>query len=97
MAKIYYQSDCNLAYKTVKPLRLLVKEVRGTRNALTCRNARQGGRRPCMREANPGRRLRRPDSRLQHAADAAKAADIIMILVPDEKQADIYTKASSPI
>ena len=30
------------------------------------------------------------------AAEAAKAADIIMILVPDEKQADIYNNSIKP-
>ncbi len=49
-----------------------------------------------MKEANPGKELREQGFEVYTAAEAAKKADIIMILINDEKQADMYKKDIEP-
>ena len=49
-----------------------------------------------MKAANPGRELKSRDLKVYTAAEAAKKADIIMILINDEKQADMYKKDIEP-
>ena len=49
-----------------------------------------------MREAVPGREPRSRALRFYTAAEAAKRADVIMILINDELQADMYKKDIEP-
>ena len=49
-----------------------------------------------MRAASPGQRQRQQGFEVYTAAEAAKKADIIMILINDEKQADMYKKDIEP-
>ena len=50
----------------------------------------------CMKEASPGRRQKQQGFKVYTAAEAAKKADIIMILINDEKQAALYKKDIEP-
>ncbi len=43
-----------------------------------------------MRAANPGQKAEAQGFKVYTAAEAAKQADIIMILINDEKQAALY-------
>ena len=45
---------------------------------------------------DPGRELKSSGFKVYTAAEAAKKADIIMILINDEKQADMYKKDIEP-
>ena len=49
-----------------------------------------------MKEANPGQKQKLRDFRFYTAAEAAKQADIIMILINDEKQAAMYKESIEP-
>ena len=49
----------------------------------------------CMKEVSPWKRAEEQGFKVYTAAEAAKQADIIMILINDEKQADMYKKTSS--
>ena len=49
-----------------------------------------------MKEANPGQKAEEQGFEVYTAAEAAKQADIIMILINDEKQADMYKKDIEP-
>ena len=46
----------------------------------------------CTKEANPGKEQKAQGFEVYTAAEAAKKADIIMILINDEKQAALFTK-----
>ena len=50
----------------------------------------------CMKVPSPGQRLRQQGFKVYTAAEAAKRADIIMILINDELQADMYKKDIEP-
>ena len=50
----------------------------------------------CMKEANPGQKAEAQGFQVYTAAEAAKQADIIMILINDELQADMYKKDIEP-
>ena len=49
-----------------------------------------------MKEVNHGQKQKLRDSKYITAAEAAKQADIIMILINDELQADMYKKDIEP-
>ena len=49
-----------------------------------------------MKAANPGQKAEEQGFKVYTAAEAAKKADIIMILINDEKQADMYKKDIEP-
>ena len=49
-----------------------------------------------MKEANPGQKQKQQGFEVYTAAEAAKKADIIMILINDEKQADMYKNDIEP-
>ena len=48
-----------------------------------------------MRAASPGREAEEQGFEVYTAAEAAKKADIIMILINDEKQADLCIRTTS--
>ena len=49
-----------------------------------------------MKEADLGREQKNRDLKCTHTAEAAKKADIIMILINDEKQAKLYKESIEP-
>ncbi|MDD4564289.1 MAG: ketol-acid reductoisomerase [Eubacteriales bacterium] len=96
MAKIYYQSDCNLSLLEGKTVAIIGYGSQGHAHALNLQDSGinvvvglyEGSKSWAQAEA--------AGLKVATAADAAKAADIIMILVPDEKQADIYANSIKP-
>lgn len=50
----------------------------------------------CITEVNLGLKQKQQGLQVATVADAAKAADLIMILLPDEKQAKIYNEEIAP-
>ena len=97
MPKIYYDADCDLNVLKGKTVAVIGFGSQGHAHAL---NLRDSG-------VNVIVGLYKGSKRWEHAekdwgftvmttAEATKAADIIMILTPDEKQADIYKKDIEP-
>ena len=97
MPKIYYDADCDLNVLKGKTVAVIGFGSQGHAHAL---NLRDSG-------VNVIIGLYKGSKRWEHAekdwgftvmttAEATKAADIIMILTPDEKQADIYKKDIEP-
>jgi ketol-acid reductoisomerase len=90
MAKIYYESDCNLGLLNGKTVAIIGYGSQGHAHALNLHDSGvnvivglyEGSRSKAKAEA--------AGLTVMNVADAAKAADIIMMLVPDEKQPDIY-------
>jgi len=96
MAKIYYQSDCNLALLDGKTVAIIGYGSQGHAHAL---NLQESGVKVVVGLYEGSKSWAQAEAaglKVATAADAAKAADIIMILVPDEKQADIYTNSIKP-
>ncbi len=96
MAKIYYQSDCNLALLDGKTVAIIGYGSQGHAHAL---NLQESGVKVIVGLYEGSKSWAQAEAaglKVATAADAAKAADIIMILVPDEKQADIYTNSIKP-
>lgn len=96
MAKIYYQNDCNLSLLDGKTVAIIGYGSQGHAHAL---NLQESGVKVIVglyEGSKSWKEAEKAGLKVATAADAAKAADIIMILVPDEKQADIYKESIMP-
>ncbi|MDR1135115.1 MAG: ketol-acid reductoisomerase [Clostridiales Family XIII bacterium] len=96
MAKIYYQSDCNLSLLDGKTVAVIGYGSQGHAHAL---NLKESGVKVIvgLYEGSPSwKEAEAAGLTVKTAFDAAKAADIIMILVPDEKQPEIYESSIKP-
>ncbi len=96
MPKIYYQSDCNLSVLKDKTVAIIGYGSQGHAHALNLHESGvkvivglyEGSKSWAVAEA--------AGLKVMTAADAAKNADIIMILINDEKQAAMYEKDIRP-
>ena len=96
MANIYYQSDCNLSVLDGKTVAIIGYGSQGHAHAL---NLKESGVNVIvgLYEGSKSRKTAEEAGlKVATAAEAAAAADIIMILTPDEKQADIYNESITP-
>ncbi len=96
MAKIYYQQDCNLALLEGKTIAVIGYGSQGHAHAL---NAKESGCRVIigLYEGSPSWvKAEAAGFEVYTAADAAKKADVIMVLINDEKQAAMYKEAIEP-
>lgn len=96
MSKIYYQSDCNLAILEDKTVAIIGFGSQGHAHAL---NLHESGIDVVVGLYEGSKSWKKAESlglTVMTAADAAKAADIIMILAPDERQAKIYKESIAP-
>ena len=96
MAKIYYASDCNIGLLKGKTVAIIGYGSQGHAHAL---NLKESGVDVVvgLYEGSPSwAKAEAAGLKVATAFDAAKAADLIMILTPDEKQADIYKASVEP-
>ena len=96
MAKIYYQEDCNLSMLEGKTIAIIGYGSQGHAHAL---NLRDSGCHVIIGLYEGSRSWKRAEEQgfeVFTAAEAAKKADIIMILINDEKQAAMYKKDIEP-
>lgn len=96
MAKIFYQEDCNLSMLEGKTIAIIGYGSQGHAHALNLKDSGchviiglYEGSRSWDKAVKQG-------FEVYTAAEAAKKADIIMILINDEKQADLYKKDIEP-
>ncbi len=96
MAKIYYAADCNLSLLKGKTVAIIGYGSQGHAHTLNLHesgiNVVVGlykGSKSWAKAENAGLKVTTVD-------EAAKAADFIMVLLPDEKQADIYKAQIAP-
>ena len=96
MAKMYYDSDCNLGLLDGKTIAIIGYGSQGHAHALNLKESGVNvvvGLRPssesCEKAAAAGLTV-------MPVAEAAQKADFVMMLVPDEKQADIYNEEIAP-
>ncbi len=96
MAKIYYENDCNLSLLEGKTIAIIGYGSQGHAHALNLKDSGcnvivglyEGSKSKAKAEAQ--------GLTVYTVAEAVKKADIIMILTPDEKQADMYKKDVEP-
>ena len=96
MAKMYYENDCNIANLDGKTIAIIGYGSQGHAHALNLRDSgcnvviglREGGKSWPVAEKDGFEVLTVPE--------ATKKADIIMILINDEAQADMYKKDIAP-
>ncbi|MDR1564624.1 MAG: ketol-acid reductoisomerase [Oscillospiraceae bacterium] len=96
MAKIYYESDCNLSLLQGKTVAIVGYGSQGHAHA---QNLRDNGVNVIigLYEGSQSAKQAKADGfTVKNTAEAAKEADLIMLLVNDEKMADIYKNDVAP-
>ncbi len=96
MARIYYQEDCNLAMLDGKTIAVIGYGSQGHAHAL---NAKESGCNVIIglyEGSKSWAKAQAQGFQVYTAAEAAKKADIIMILINDELQADMYKNDIEP-
>lgn len=96
MAKIYYQQDCNLSLLDGKTIAVIGYGSQGHAHAL---NARESGCNVIIGLYEGSKSWAKAEAqgfKVYTAAEAAKRADIIMILINDERQAKMYKESVEP-
>ena len=95
-AKVFYESDCNLQLLQGKTVAIIGFGSQGHAHAMNLKDSGVNvivGLRPGSKNA---RRAEAYGIPVYETAEAVKKADIIMILTPDEKQAEIYKTSIEP-
>ncbi|MCI8712739.1 MAG: ketol-acid reductoisomerase [Ruminococcus sp.] len=95
-AKIYYQEDCNISMLEGKTIAIIGYGSQGHAHAL---NLKESGCNVIIGLYEGSKSWKRAEEQgfeVFTAAEAAKKADIIMILINDEKQAALYKKDIEP-
>jgi len=96
MAKIYYQEDCNLSLLDGKTVAIIGYGSQGHAHAL---NLKESGVHVIIGLYEGSKSWKVAEEagfEVYTAADASAKADIIMILINDEKQADLYNASIKP-
>ena len=94
--KIYYQEDCNLDALKGKKIAIIGYGSQGHAHAL---NLKESGLDVIvgLREGSKSwKKAEEQGLTVFETGEAAKQADVIMILTPDEKQADMYKESIAP-
>ncbi|MFA9375735.1 MAG: ketol-acid reductoisomerase [Lachnotalea sp.] len=96
MAKIYYQEDCNLSLLEGKTIAVIGYGSQGHAHAL---NAKESGCDVIIGLYEGSKSWAKAEAqgfKVYTAQEAAKKADIIMILINDERQAQMYKESIEP-
>ena len=96
MAKMYYEKDTNLDLLKGKKVAIIGYGSQGHAHAL---NLKESGVDVVVGLYNGSKSWKRAEEaglKVATVSEASKAADIIMILLPDEKQAQVYKSEIAP-
>ena len=95
-AKIFYQSDCNLSLLDGKTIAIIGYGSQGHAHALNLKDSGCDVIVGLYEGSKSWKKAEDQGFKVYTAAEAAKKADIIMILINDEKQAAMYKKDIEP-
>ncbi len=95
-AKIYYANDCDLANLEGKTVAIIGYGSQGHAHALNLMESGVNVIVGLYEGSKSWPKAEKQGCKVMTAADATKNADIIMILINDEKQADMYKKDVEP-
>lgn len=96
MAKLYHQEDCNLSLLDGKKVAIIGYGSQGHAHALNLKDSGVDVIIGLYEGSKSWAKAEKAGFTVMTAADAAKAADIIMILINDERQADMYKESIAP-
>jgi len=96
MAKIYYQQDCNLSLLDGKTVAIIGYGSQGHAHALNLRDSGVNVIIGLYEGSKSWAKAEAAGFKVYTAAEAASNADIIMILINDEKQAKLYKESIEP-
>ena len=94
--KIYYQEDCNMALLEGKTVAVIGYGSQGHAHALNLKESGVDVVVGLYEGSKSWAKAEAQGLKVYTAAEAAKRADIIMILINDEKQAAMYKKDIEP-
>ena len=96
MTKIYYAQDCNLSLLKDKTVAIIGYGSQGHAHAL---NLHDSGIKVVVGLYEGSKSWKKAEDaglKVATVSEAAKEADVIMVLLPDEKQADVYKAEIAP-
>ena len=96
MAVMYYENDCNLGLLKGKTVAIIGYGSQGHAHALNLHESGVDVVVGLYEGSKSWTLAEEAGLKVATAADASAAADIIMILLPDEKQGDIYKESIAP-
>ena len=96
MAKLYHQEDCNLSLLDGKKVAIIGYGSQGHAHALNLKDSGVDVIIGLYNGSKSWEKAEKAGFQVMTAADAAKAADVIMILINDERQADMYKESIAP-
>ena len=94
--KIYYQQDCNLGVLNGKTVAIIGYGSQGHAHALNLQDSGVNVVVGLYEGSKSWAKAEAQGLKVMTTAEAAKIADIIMILIPDEKQAALYKSEIEP-
>ena len=92
MNKIYYQQDCDLSRLDGKTVAIIGYGSQGHAHALNLKDSGVNVVVGLYTGSKSAEKAEKQGLKVLSVAEATKAADVIMILIPDEKQAAVYEK-----
>ena len=95
-ARIFYQEDCNLSLLEGKTIAIIGYGSQGHAHALNLRDSGCNVIIGLYEGSKSWAKAEAQGFKVYTAAEAAKKADIIMILINDEKQAKLYKESIEP-
>ncbi|MCI2048438.1 MAG: ketol-acid reductoisomerase [Lachnospiraceae bacterium] len=95
-AKIYYQDDCDLSLLEGKKIAIIGYGSQGHAHALNLKDSGMDVRVGLYEGSPSWKKAEEQGLQVFTAAEAAKQADVIMILINDEKQAKMYKQDIEP-
>ena len=96
MARIFYQQDCDLTKLNGKTVAIIGYGSQGHAHALNLKESGVDVVVGLYEGSKSWAKAEAQGLKVMTAAEAAKAADIVMILINDEKQADLYKESIEP-
>lgn len=93
MAKMYYEGDCNLGFLNNKTVAVIGYGSQGHAHALNLKESGVNVVVGLYEGSKSWKRTEEAGLKVATAKDAAKQADVVMLLVNDEKQAALYAES----
>lgn len=96
MAVMYYDQDANLEYLNGKTIAVIGYGSQGHAQAQNMRDAGMNVIVGLRKGSKTWEKVEEDGLRVMTVAEAAEQADIIHVLIPDEKQAEVYRNEIAP-
>ena len=96
MAKMYYDKDANMEILKGKKVAIIGYGSQGHAHALNLKDSGVDVIVGLYEGSKSAEKAKKAGLTVKNTAEAAKEADVVMILIPDEKQAETYRKEIAP-